>query len=52
MTIFYNFALKIETNWSKKVVKLILETWNANDVITYVWFDYNNFKCTKFTMKN
>ena len=34
MTNFYNFALKIETNLAKKVVKLILETWNvANDVI-------------------
>ena len=26
MTNFYNFALKIETNLAKKVVKLILET--------------------------
>ena len=34
MTNFYNFALKIETNLAKKVVKPILETWNvANGVI-------------------
>ena len=26
MTTFYNFALKIETSWAKKVVKSILET--------------------------
>ena len=39
ITIFYNFALKIETSWAKKVVKPILETWNAvNDVTVYVWF--------------
>ena len=39
ITIFYNFALKLETSWAKKVVKPILETWNAvNDVTVYVWF--------------
>ena len=38
MTTFYNSSLKIETSWAKKVIKLILETWNANDVIVYVWF--------------
>ena len=27
MTTLYNFAVKIETNWAKKVVKPILETW-------------------------
>ena len=65
MTTFYNFTLKIETSLAKNVVKSILETWNVNDVIVYVWFIYfwikklkicnvkkNNFKCTKFTMKN
>ena len=26
MTTFYNFTLKIETSWAKKVVKSILET--------------------------
>ena len=31
-----NFALEIETCWAKKVVKSILETWNANDGIVYV----------------
>ena len=36
MTTFYNFNLKIETSWVKKVVKYILETWNVNDVIVYV----------------
>ena len=36
MTTFYNFTLKIETSWVKKVVKYILETWNVNDVIVYV----------------
>ena len=42
MTTFYNFALIIETNWAKKVVKSILETENgANDVIEYVWFIYS-----------
>ena len=65
MTSFYNFTLKIETGWAKKFIKSILETWNVNDVIMYVWFRYlrikkikicnsrnSNFKCTKFTIKN
>ena len=38
MTAFYNFTLKIETSWGKKVVKPILETWNTNYVIVNVWF--------------
>ena len=33
MITFYNFTLKIETSWAKKVVKSILETWNVNNVI-------------------
>ena len=33
MITFYNFTLKIETTWAKKVVKSILETWNINDII-------------------
>ena len=41
MTTFYNFTLKIETSWAKKVVKSILESWNVNDVIAYVWFVYS-----------
>ena len=40
MTTFYNFSLKIETSCAKKVVKPILETSNANDVIVYVGFIY------------
>ena len=36
MPTFCNVTLKIETK--KKVVKSILETWNVNDVIVYVWF--------------
>ena len=65
MTNFYSFTLKIETSWAKNVVKSILETWNYNDVIVYVWFIYfwikkikicnvkkNNLKCTNFTIKN
>ena len=65
MTNCYDFTLKIETSWAKKVVKFILETWNVNDVIVYVWFIYfrikkkeeyaikkNNFKFAKFTIKN
>ena len=64
MTTFYNFTLKIETKWTKKIVKSILETWNINDVIVDVWFIYlrikklktcnvkkNELKCTKFTIK-
>ena len=58
-------TLKRENSWAKKIVKSILETWNVNDVIAHVWFNYfwiiklkicivkkNNFKCTKFTIKN
>ena len=65
MTTFYNFNDKIQTSWAKKVVKSILKTWDANDVIVYVWFIYsrikkiknmqckkNNSKYTKFTIKN
>ena len=66
MTTFYNFTFKIETTWTKKLVKPILEIWNANDIIVYVWFIYSqlkkflkichaindNSKCTKFTIKN
>ena len=41
MTTFSNFTLKIETSSAKKVVKSILESWNVNDVIVYVWFVYS-----------
>ena len=39
MTTFITLLLiKIETSWAKKVVQSIMETWNINDVIVYVWF--------------
>ena len=61
----YNFALKIKTSLAKKIVKPILETWNAKHVIVYVLFirfqtkkilptcnvKKNNSKCGKFTIK-
>ena len=51
MTTFYNFALKIETSWAKKVVKPILETWNAaNNVIVYFWFIQSLIKGLKHVM--
>ena len=58
MTAFYNFALKIETSWAKKVVKPILETWNASNVIVYALLihsiikNFKNMQYTKFTIKN
>ena len=57
MTAFYNFNLKTETSWTKVVVQLTLETWNANDVVVCVWLKKklkicyvkkNNSNCTKF----
>ena len=47
MSALYNFAFQIETSWAKKVVKLILETWNAANVIVYVWFIHSLIKCFK-----
>ena len=53
MTTFYNFALKIETNWAKKVVKPILETLNATSDVVYVWLihslikKFKNMQCEK-----
>ena len=44
MTTFYDFALKIETSWTKEVVKSSLKTWNDNDVVLYVWFIYSQIK--------
>ena len=32
MITFYNFTLKIETSWAKKVVKSTVQTWNVNEV--------------------
>ena len=53
MNTFCNFTLKIKTSWTKKVSKSILETWNVNNVIVYVWFIYfwmqkiKNMQCKK-----
>ena len=47
MTTFYDFALKIETSWAKKDVKSNFETWNANEVIVYVWYIYSQIKKNK-----
>ena len=44
MTTFYNFTFNIETSWAKKALKSIMETWNANDIIVYVWFIYSRIK--------
>lgn len=40
MTTFYNFAVKIETSWGKRVVKPILKTRNPN-IIMYNYFIYS-----------
>ena len=47
MTIFYDFAFKIETRWAKKDVKPSLETWNVNDIIVYVWYIYSQIQKLK-----
>ena len=54
VTTFFNFALKIEISWAKKVVKPIFETWNVtNDVVVYAWFIqsliklFKNMQCKK-----
>ena len=65
MTTFYNFTLKIETNWAQKTVKSILETEMSMILLCMfvlfisgwkklkIWnVKKNNFKCTKFTIKN
>ena len=44
MTIFYDFALKMEASWAKKDVKPSLKTSNVNDVIEYVWYIYSQIK--------
>ena len=41
---FYIFTLKMETSWAKKFLKPILQTWNTNDVIVYVWFVYSRIE--------
>ena len=59
MTTFYNFSLKLGTSGAKKVVKSILKTWNATNVIVCVWFiikiwnvKKNNSKRSKITKKS
>ena len=65
MSTFYNFALKRETSWAKKVLKPNLETLNANAnclCLVYLFSDQvkieicnvkkNDSKCPKFTIKN
>ena len=52
MTTFYKFTLKIETSWTKKVLKPILGTWNANDVIVYVLFIFSRIKKIILNAKN
>ena len=47
MTTLYNFALELETSWAKKVAKPILETWNVNNVVLYVWFIHSRIKKIK-----
>ena len=44
MTTFYNYTLKIETSWARNVLKPILNIWNANEVIVYIWFTYTRIK--------
>ena len=51
MTTFYNFILTIETEWTKKVVKPIPETRNANDVSMYVWFFHSRIKNLKNVLR-
>ena len=36
MTIFYNFAIKLEPSWTKRVVQLISETKKASDVSLFI----------------
>ena len=48
MTTFYNLNLKTETTWAKKIVESMLETWNVNDFIMYVWFIF--FQIKKYAM--
>ena len=51
ITTFYNFILTIETEWTKKVVKPIPETRNANDVSMYVWFIHSRIKNLKNVLR-
>ena len=40
MTTVYNFALKIETSWSKRVVKSNSKSRKANDVIVCLIYSF------------
>ena len=44
MTTFYNFTIKIEISWAKRVVKSILENWNFSDVVVYVIYGWKKLK--------
>ena len=45
MTTFYKFAFKIETSWAKKVLKPILETWDAtNNIIVCFVYSFSDKK--------
>ena len=50
MTTFKRFALKTEASRAKKVFKHIFKTWNASDVVVYVWFIYSWIKKLKYAM--
>ena len=47
MTIFHNFAFKIETGRAKRVVKPILGTRNVNDVCMHVGFIHSRMENLK-----
>ena len=52
MTNSYNFTLKIETNWAKKFLKTILETWNVIDLIVLCMvYLFPDKKCKKMQYK-
>ena len=48
----YNFALKTEAVWVKRVVKHIVETRNVNDVYTYLCFTLPDTKYLFWILKN
>ena len=47
MATFQNFARKLDTGWTKKAVKPILETRNINDVCVYVSLIHGRIKNLK-----
>ena len=44
MATLHNFAVKIETGWTTRKVKPILETRNDNGSCMYVWFTFPDIK--------